>query len=112
MKNLQKSRVILFILGLVFIFSAFTVGILSVKTYESLESSFESTLPEGVHIPININTADKETLCLLEGIGEKTAENIISYRTANGAFDSVEEIIEVENIGEKTFEIIKNYITV
>lgn len=112
MKNLQKSRVIIFILGLVLIFSAFAVGVLSPDTFDSLESSTESTLPEGVHIPININTADEETLCLLAGIGEKTAEKIIIYRSENGGFETVEEIMNVEDIGEKTFEKIKNYITV
>lgn len=88
------------------------MGILSADTHESLKSSYSNSLPENVHIPININTADKATLCLLNDIGEKTAEAIIAYRNANGDFESTEDIINVKGIGEKTFEKIKNYIDV
>lgn len=110
MKNLQKSRILVFTLGLVFICAAFLQGFLSLNTYQRLESNVSETLPQGVHIPININTADVTTLCLLDDIGEKTAMNIIAYREENGDFESVEDIMLVKGIGEKTFEKIKNYI--
>lgn len=61
---------------------------------------------------ININTADKETLCSLKGIGEAKAEKIIAYRNSHGGFATVEEIMQVNGIGEKTFEAIKDDITV
>lgn len=61
---------------------------------------------------ININTADKNTLCTLNGIGEVRAESIIEYRNSNGGFATIEEIMQVKGIGEKTFEAIKNDITV
>lgn len=61
---------------------------------------------------ININTATKEELMKLKGIGETISEAIIAYRQENGRFNSIEEIKEVNRIGQSTFENIKNDITV
>jgi competence protein ComEA len=60
---------------------------------------------------ININTADLYTLTKLEGIGEVYAQRIIDYRTENGPFAKVEDIMKVEGIGAKRYEGIKNLIT-
>ena len=51
---------------------------------------------------ININSADKEELKTLTGIGDTKADAIIKYREANGGFKSVEELTKVDGIGEKT----------
>jgi competence protein ComEA len=61
---------------------------------------------------ININTATLEELDSLPGIGLTTAQNILDYRLAFGAFQSIEEIQNVTGIGPSTFEEIKDYITV
>ncbi|MBQ5317024.1 MAG: helix-hairpin-helix domain-containing protein [Oscillospiraceae bacterium] len=60
---------------------------------------------------ININTASKEDLMSLSGIGEKTADAIIAYREI-APFETAEEIMEVKGIGEKKYEAIKNDICV
>ena len=60
----------------------------------------------------DINTADKEALMELPGIGEKLAERIVAYREANGPFTSVEEIMEVDGIGEGKFADLEGRITV
>lgn len=57
---------------------------------------------------ISINTADKEGLMTLHGIGPKTADLIIEYRSTHGLFQSIEEIMEIKGIGEKTFEKMKD----
>ena len=61
---------------------------------------------------VNINTANKETLSTLNGIGPVTAERIIEYREKVGPFKSIEEITKVKGIGEKTFLKIKDSIVV
>lgn len=61
---------------------------------------------------ININTASKEELMTLSGIGEVLAENIIAYREKNGGFGSKEELKEVDRIGEKLYERIAENITI
>ena len=59
---------------------------------------------------ININTADSAELQKIPGVGAKTAEKIINYRTQN-SFSSIEDIKNVDGIGDKKFESIKDYIS-
>lgn len=59
--------------------------------------------------PVSIQNGSKEDLMRLPGIGEKTADKIIEYRTAH-PFTAVEDLKEVPGIGEKTFESLKNNI--
>lgn len=61
---------------------------------------------------ININTASIEELDKLPGIGQTTAIRIIDYRTLNGPFAAIEDIINVSGIGTATYEEIKDLITV
>ncbi len=64
-------------------------------------------LPRG----IDINTATKEELIRLPGIGEAMAERILSYREENGPFVSVEELSNVRGIGPKKLQRIAPYCT-
>ena len=61
---------------------------------------------------ININKASKEELMTLPGVGESRAESIIKYREQQGAFQSIEEIMQVSGIKEGLFEKIKDFITI
>ena len=54
--------------------------------------------------PININTADKETLMTISGVGEKKAEAIINYREKNGPFKSVDDLSNIKGIGAGTLD--------
>lgn len=55
--------------------------------------------------PVNVNTADAETLAAaLYGVGEKTASAIVEYREEHGPFDSVEELLQVKGIGPGTLK--------
>ncbi len=55
--------------------------------------------------PVDINTADAEALATaLNGVGLKKAAQIVKYREQNGAFNSVEELINVKGIGDKILE--------
>jgi len=59
---------------------------------------------------IDINAADSETLCLIPGIGPKTAEAIIKQRNSVGQFKSVDDLLAVKGIGEKSLQKIKPYL--
>lgn len=61
---------------------------------------------------ININTANKEQLMKISGVGKTKAEAIISYREKNGDFKKKEDITKVRGIGKATFEKIKDKIEV
>ena len=61
---------------------------------------------------VNINTADKETLRRLPGIGEAKAEDILHYREENGSFGSCEDIMLVPGIKTSVYNKIKEKITV
>lgn len=61
---------------------------------------------------INLNTAGKETLMTLPGIGEAKAEGIIKYREENGGFSSIEDVMNISGIKEGAYEKIKDLITV
>lgn len=61
---------------------------------------------------ININTASVEELDNLPGIGPTIAQRIIDYRTDNGPFSVIEDILNVSGIGPSTFDQIKDLITV
>ena len=62
--------------------------------------------------PIDINSADVETLCFLDGIGETLAQSIVDYRNENGDFLNIEEIMNVYGIGENIFYSIRDNIYV
>lgn len=72
----------------------------------------ETVPEETVSFPVNINTADADTLTALPGIGQVLAERILAYRQQNGSFRAIEEITKVEGIGEKKAEAILDLITV
>jgi len=63
--------------------------------------------------PVNINTADAETLAAeLNGVGLSKAQAIVQYRTTNGPFQSAEELVEVKGIGARTVEMNQDNILV
>lgn len=70
-----------------------------------------NSLPEA-SLKININTAGIEELVTLNGIGEVKAQEIVAYREQNGAFERIEQLLNVKGIGEATFNKIQDWITV
>ena len=59
---------------------------------------------------VNINTADRELLTQLPGIGPVTAEKIVEFRQTNGKFKSIDELTSVKGIGDKTLVKLKPYL--
>ena len=60
----------------------------------------------------NLNTATKEELVALPGVGPAKAQAILDYRSAHGPFKSIEELKDVKGIGAKRYEKIKGELTV
>ena len=93
-----------------------TSKITSVKTTTSRTTTVKTTTAaettEAVVLWFDLNEATAQQLALLPGIGEKLAEEIVSYRSAYGSFRNIEEIMKVSGIGESKFEAIRDYIYV
>jgi len=60
---------------------------------------------------ININTADKNELTKITGIGPSKAEKILTFRNNVGRFEKMEDLLQIKGIGKKTLEKIKEEIT-
>ena len=63
-------------------------------------------------VKININTAGRDELMQLKGIGEKKAEDILNYREEHGVFLAIEELKNIKGIKASLYEKIKDFITV
>lgn len=61
---------------------------------------------------VNLNTATKEELMTLSGIGEVKAEAILRYREETGGFTSVEELMEIEGIKDGVFNKVKDQVKI
>jgi comEA protein len=61
---------------------------------------------------ININSADKNELMKLPGVGPKMADMIIEYRNENSGFKTIHDLMKVKGIGGKKFLNVKNYISI
>jgi protein Tex len=70
-----------------------------------LQSALDSTVMSCVNsVGININTASKSLLSYVSGIGEKMAENIVTYRSENGPFEDRKQFKKVPRLGEKAYQ--------
>jgi len=70
-----------------------------------LRKSLDQTVENCVNqVGVNLNTASKHLLTYVSGLGPSLAQNIVNYRTKNGAFKSRKELLKVSRLGEKAFE--------
>jgi len=63
-------------------------------------------------IPLDLNRVSMEDLCLIPGIGESLAQEIVKNRERRKGFRSIEELKDVKGIGEKKYESLKTFFIV
>lgn len=71
----------------------------------ALKKSLDQTVESCVNlVGVNVNTASKNLLTYISGLGPALAQNIVDYRTEHGPFQSRRELLKVPRMGEKAFE--------
>ncbi|EJS59164.1 comEA protein [Bacillus cereus BAG1X1-3] len=76
---------------------------------EPVQEGAASSKKEG---KVQINTASKEQLEKITGIGSRKAESILKYREEHGPFQKIEDLLEIDGIGTKSLEKIKDQIII
>ena len=76
-----------------------------------LAAGASTAAPDPSGAMVNINTATAEELDTLPGVGPVTAQKILDWRGSNGAFTSVDELLEIDGIGEKTLADLAPHVT-
>lgn len=94
------------------VFDGQKIQVLSKEESKTAKPFVSQTERETEKKLVNINTATKEQLMQLSGIGESRALSIIAYREKNGEFKNISDIMKVAGIKEAAFEKIKDYICV
>ncbi|MDP4239183.1 MAG: Tex family protein [Bacteroidota bacterium] len=70
-----------------------------------LKKALDQTVANAVNkVGVNLNTASKHLLTYISGLGPQLAQNIVDYRSENGAFKSRKQLMKVSKMGAKTFE--------
>lgn len=82
------------------------------KPKENNSDTKDKDTKEELNPLVNINTASKDELMTLSGIGESKAEKIIEYRSIHGEFKTIDEIKNVSGIGDSVYDKIKEFIKV
>ena len=82
------------------------------STTAKTTTTTKDAAPKAGALMVNINTAGKDDLKALKGIGDTRAQDIIDYRTKNGNFKTVDDLEKVKGIGPGTMKQIRANITV
>ena len=84
----------------------------SISSYDGASDSAITTGVRGIKKKINLNTATKDELVSLPGIGENIAEQILIFRDEHGVFSSAEQLRKIKGIGAKKFKKLLPYVTI
>lgn len=79
---------------------------------EDSGSNISTKTDSSIRKKININTANKEELQSISGVGPALAEKIVAYRNSNGKFKKIEDLKNVNGIGENKYKNIKDSICI
>jgi competence ComEA-like helix-hairpin-helix protein len=81
-----------------------------VLDFNDADFNSNSVVKKKISGRVNINTADIKQFMELPGVGQKTAERIIEYRSSRGKFTSKRDLLQVKGIGSTKFEKFKDLI--
>lgn len=84
--------------------------LLDFRTDKNAENKVRESFNSAVKV--NINDASIDVLSQLPGIGSKTAQNILDYRSKFGRFKKIDDLLDVKGVGKAKFEKIRSHITV
>lgn len=65
-----------------------------------------------IGVPLDVNSATREDLVLVPGIGEKTAEDLVRFREREGGIRTIEELLQIPGIKEKRLAALRPYLAV
>lgn len=82
------------------------------KNDSGTQTSSSSQLSSSEGGKVNLNTATKDELKTVPGIGDVTAQKIIDFREKNGGFKTIDDLKKIDRIGEKTFEKFKDNVDI
>jgi competence protein ComEA len=88
------------------------LGLPVVHAQDAKPQTTRRSAQPAVSSPININTATAAELEALPGVGPAMAARIVEFRTKNGGFKKLEDLMNVKGIGEKTFLKLKPLVTI
>jgi competence protein ComEA len=89
--------------GTVSVFVALSI-ILGLSFFTNTADAASAKNPPQIEGKLNINTATASQFSMLQGIGAKSAESIVEYRTKNGNFKSIDDLLNIKGIGNKLLE--------
>jgi competence ComEA-like helix-hairpin-helix protein len=102
----EERKIILFLISVVLV----GVGVnFLLKIYAPAKTMVSFAADIG---KVDLNSADKNLLTGIPGIGEKLASRILDYRQKQAGFDSLEELKVIKGITDHNYEKIKNYLIV
>ena len=111
MKNGKSILLLVCGLSLCLILGVF-IGRNSKEDYAKLPDNTDVVTVDEEDYKLDLNTAGKVQLMEIPGIGEITAERILDYRDRNGAFTTIDELMNIEGIGEKKLLQMEPYLKV
>lgn len=82
------------------------------KTSAKATTAESTTTSVDYSFPADVNKVSFEQLCLINGVGEVTASNIINFRQSVGVITNMDMLLQINGIGEKTLQKLKEYLYV
>ena len=108
--SVSACALMLFTIGFLYLRNQ-SSGFVQLSSYTSA-TVCQTTAPTEQTFPIDINSAGVQDLTAIPGIGQVYAQRIVDYRSTNGPFQEVSELLNVPGIGQKRLDTMIPYIII